>query len=383
MNIAIIGCGLIGRKRALALTKNDILVACCDSNPEIGKKFSSDFPCTQYTDYRKLLKEVNCDVVVVAVVNKFAKDIIINSLKAGKHVITEKPLGRNLEEAEDIVEVWKNRRLGGGKNGILEKWSNGMTKKQMNGIVENWNSGKPNITLSYNSNTPSFQHSSTQILKTGFNHRFHPAVWKAKELIDSGKIGKVFNIRARYGHGGRAGMEKEWRASKDLCGGGELLDQGVHIIDLIRWFGGEISEVYGSVGTKFWDMEVEDNAFVILKSINNVTSSFHVSWTNWKNIFSFEIFGTDGYLKIEGLGGSYGPETLEIGIRKKEGGRPEIEFLEFKSEDISWEMEWNEFKSAISENRQVIGSGYDGLKANEVINAIYISNKKKKVVYLD
>ena len=101
------------------------------------------------------------------------------------------------------------------------------------------------------------------VLKTGFNHRFHPALWKAKELLEQGVIGKCFNIRARYGHGGRAGMEKEWRSSKELCGGGELLDQGVHTIDLIRWFGGEITEVYGKVETKFWDMEVEDNAFAI------------------------------------------------------------------------------------------------------------------------
>ncbi len=201
-------------------------------------------------------------------------------------------------------------------------------------------------------------------------------------MVDEGKIGKVFNIRARYGHGGRAGMEKEWRASKDLCGGGELLDQGVHVIDLIRWFGGEINEVYGKVETKFWDMEVEDNAFAILKTSNNVSASFHVSWTNWKNIFSFEIFGTEGYLRIEGLGGSYGQETLEFGKRKKEGGRPDIEIFEFPPEDVSWVKEWEEFKRACAERREPIGSGYDGLKANEVIEAIYRSDEEGKRVVL-
>jgi predicted dehydrogenase len=339
MKTVIIGCGLIGRKRALALSNEDKLIACCDNNIEVSKKFSDDFHCQGFTDYKKMLSEIDCEVVVVAVVNKFAMEIIIEALKIGRHVIAEKPLGRNAEEARNIV-----------MSDELRVNCDDITHKI--------------------------------ILKTGFNHRFHPAVWKAKQMINDGKIGKVFNIRARYGHGGRAGMEKEWRASKELCGGGELLDQGVHVIDLIRWFGGDIKEVYGRVETKFWEMEVEDNAMAILKTDNNITASFHVSWTNWKNIFSFEIYGTEGYLKIEGLGGSYGAETLEFGKRKKEGGRPEIEIFEFDSEDISWKEEWKEFKSAITEKREAIGNGIDGLRANEVIEAIYRSNREKRCIEL-
>ena len=336
MNIAIIGCGLIGRKRALALNDQDVLVACCDSNEITAEKFSSEFSCTAYTDHKKLLEESNCDAVIVSVVNKYAKEIITDALLAGKHVLAEKPLGRNVDEAKEIV---------GSREYVVS------SKKYV-------------------------------VLKTGFNHRFHPAIWKAKELANEGIIGKTLNIRARYGHGGRPGMENEWRASKDLCGGGELLDQGVHIIDLIRWFGGEIKEVYGKVETKFWEMQVEDNAFAILKTAEDVTASFHVSWTNWKNIFSFEIFGTDGYLKIEGLGGSYGEETLETGIRKKEGGKPNIEIFEFENGDVSWINEWFEFKHSVCENKEVNGSGIDGLRAIEVIEAIYKSNQTKKTIEL-
>jgi predicted dehydrogenase len=331
MNVAIIGCGLIGRKRALALPKKDKLVACFDIDKSIAEKFASDFSCIPFNINHDVLGNVRIDILIVSVVNKFAKDIVLSTRRKRQHILVEKPLGRNVAEARDMVNLAK-------KEGV--------------------------------------------ILKTGFNHRFHPAVWKAKELVDSKKIGTVFNIRARYGHGGRPGMEKEWRASKDLCGGGELLDQGVHIIDLIRWFGGEINEVYGNVETKFWPLEVEDNAFAILKTKNNVTASFHVSWTNWKNIFSFEIFGTDGYLRIEGLGGSYGPETLELGIRNPEGGKPDITTFEFDPEDISWKNEWKEFKSAIEEKREPIGSGNDGLRANEVIEAIYESSQSKKAINL-
>jgi predicted dehydrogenase len=338
MKVAIIGCGLIGRRRAMALDEEDSLIACCDTSEAAAKKLAEDFSCGCFTDHKSLLSEVDFDIAVVAVVNKYAKQIVVDCLRSRKHVLVEKPLGRDASEAGEIVDTLRRSQ-------------------------------------SHGQQVP-----TSPVLKTGFNHRFHPAVWKAKELADAGEIGRIFNIRATYGHGGRPGMENEWRASKDLCGGGELLDQGVHVIDLIRWFGGEIKELSGSVETKFWEMEVEDNAYVIARTEKDVTAFFQVSWTNWRNLFSFEIFGTEGYLKISGLGGSYGNESLEIGKRKKEGGRPNIEVIEFPPEDVSWKEEWKELKSAISEKRNPIGDGYDGLKANEVIEAIYKSSKERRAV---
>jgi predicted dehydrogenase len=288
-----------------------------------------EFGCPHYNTAVDLITQTDCEVVIVAVTNKYIKDITEFAIKMGKHVLSEKPLGRNPEESASIVNI---ARINGKK------------------------------------------------VKTGFNHRFHPALWKTKELIDSNAIGKLLFIRGRYGHGGRPGMENEWRASKDLCGGGELLDQGVHLIDLTQWFAGEIRTAFGKAKTKFWNMEVEDNAFMILESKSGVDIQLQVSWTNWKNIFSFEIFGTEGYLKIEGLGGSYGPEILEFGKRKKEGGRPDVELFDFPTEDLSWVKEWQEFKSAIKEDREAIGSGLDGLRANEVIAAVYESSNSGKII---
>ena len=334
----------------MALGPDDVLVACCDVNEELAKKFAGEFKCRYFTDYRELITSIQCDAAVVSVVNKFAREIVIAFLKAGKYVLAEKPLGRNAAEAAEMFAALPGPH-------------------------------SPSLKVP-KSPSPPFSQSPHLVLKTGFNHRFHPAIRRAKELLDAGSIGKPFSIRAVYGHGGRPGMEKEWRASKELCGGGELLDQGVHIIDLIRWFGGEIKELTGYVETKFWEMEVEDNAYVTAQTEKGVTASFHVSWTNWKNTFSFEVFGTDGYLKITGLGGSYGPESLEIGKRKKEGGRPDIEVIEFPPEDVSWKAEWKEFKSAISENREPIGNGYDGFMANKVIEAIYRSSIEKRNVTL-
>jgi predicted dehydrogenase len=328
MNIGIIGCGLIGHKRAISIHAGDHLVACCDSNKDVLNAFIEKFNCNGFENYKELIDNCDVNVVVVAVVNKYALSIISYALSKKKHVLAEKPLGRNTKEAKEMVALAKYHNL---------------------------------------------------ILKTGFNHRFHPTVWQAKEMLDQGKIGKLMTIRARYGHGGRPGMEKEWRASKDLCGGGELLDQGVHIIDLCHWFAGEIKTVFGKIATKFWNIEVEDNAFALMESVSGVDIQFHVSWTNWKNIFSFELFGEDGYLRIEGLGGSYGPETLEFGLRKKEGGKPEIQFFDYPAEDFSWKNEWLEFKDAISNKREAIGSGDDGLYANRIIEAIYKSSGSKKL----
>lgn len=347
MNIAIVGCGLIGNKRALAIAQDDKIVACCDSDKRIADQFADRLLCKPYGDYRTLLSEEDCESVVVAVVNKYAKDIVVEALMRGKNVLAEKPLGRNAEESQIMIEhAFGQSTLGTHGSGIDTAGSENLER--------------------------------LPILKTGFNHRFHPAVLEAKERIERGDIGKVLTIRGRYGHGGRPGMEKEWRASKELCGGGELLDQGVHLVDLIRWFGGEVLSVYGKVETKFWDMEVEDSANVILTTKENVTASFSVSWHNWKNLFSFEIFGSDGYLRIDGLGGSYGPETLECGKRKREGGKPDVQVKTFPPEDTSWIEEWKEFKSAVREGREPIGSGIDGLRANEVIQAIYESSATRR-----
>lgn len=333
--VAIIGAGLIGRKRAAALSglNGSRLVAVSDVDPERALALKNDFGGEIEEDWQRVLDRDDVDIVVIAVFNRFLMPIAKAAFQKGKHVLCEKPLGRNVEESKEIIN-FRNQASGAGN----------------------------------------------AALKTGFNLRFHPAIWRAKELVDSGAIGECLNIRARYGHGGRPGMEKEWRASKELCGGGELLDQGVHVIDLIRWFGGEITEVYSVAETRFWDMEVEDNAMAILKTAEDATASIHVSWTNWKNIFSFEIHGKDGYLAVHGLGGSYGPETLEFGKRKQEGGRPEIEVFNYSKTDISWECEWEEFLAAIEEKREPLGNGDDGLKANMVIEAMYKSSAINGVV---
>jgi len=336
MKVAIIGCGLIGKKRAEAIKAlgEDEIVACCDILPEASSAFSSQYLCKSYPTVDQLLQESEADSVVISVVNKFAKNYVLQTLESKRHVLAEKPLGRNSRESSEILEF---------------------IRKQ----------------------PPSFL-----ALKTGFNLRFHPAIQKTKHLLTEGIIGSLLFIRAQYGHGGRPGMEKEWRASKDLCGGGELLDQGVHIIDLARWFAGDISRVSAVLKTYFWKMDVEDTAFVQMETNRRVDIQFQVGWTIWKNTFSFELFGENGYIRISGLGGSYGEETLEVGIRNPKGGAPAVQKEIFQNPESCWLAEWNEYKLAIQSGRQPEASLNDGHEANRVVEAIYQAAHFKRPVDL-
>jgi len=341
IGVAIIGAGRIGWKRAAALRKygDCRLVVTVDVNKAAAEVLSREFGGESETDLGKTVHRSDINIVIVATYNKYLTPISIYALENKKHVLCEKPLGRNIHESKLIVDAAKN-------NGV--------------------------------------------ILKTGMNHRHHPAIYKAKQLLEKGEIGNIYYIRCIYGHGGRPGYEKEWRASKDLSGGGELLDQGVHVVDLFRWFLGEFDEVYGQINTFYWNMEVEDNAFALFKTKKGQIAVMHTSWTQWKNKFLFEVFGEKGYLIIDGLGRNYGVEKLIIGKRKfkrkKEikkngikyqyiGGSPEEEIIKFQGPDISWQEEWKEFISAIKENREPLGSGYDGLMANKLIEAVYQSAK--------
>ncbi|TRZ83054.1 gfo/Idh/MocA family oxidoreductase [bacterium] len=331
MNIGIIGAGLIGNKRAQSIKEidKDIIVAIADTDKSKVLEFSKKYNCQGLDKWQKMVRINNIDAIVIAVPNKFVAPMAIAALKQRKHILCEKPFGRNSKESRKILETAKR-----------------------------------------------FQ----RLVKVGFNHRFHPAILKAKKILEADGIGKIIFIRGRYGHGGRLGMEKEWRTNKDISGGGELLDQGVHIIDLCRYFGGEFKEVFGTVGTKFWKINVEDNAFVIMKNAR-ITVQFQTSWTNWKNIFSLEIYGTDGFLQIEGLGGSYGKEKLIFGKRKKEFGVPIIKEYLFE-QDISWQEEWKNFRNAILNKEEMNGDGTDGLIANQIVEAIYKSSKTKKNIRL-
>ena len=178
-------------------------------------------------------------------------------------------------------------------------------------------------------------------------------------------------VRGRYGHGGRIGYDREWRANPALSGGGELIDQGVHLIDLARQFLGDFTNISGIARTYFWDMPVDDNAFLTLRTAHDTTAFLHVSCTEWKNLFSLEIYGRNAKLHIEGLGGSYGPEKLTYYRMLPQMGPPETSTWEFPGADTSWEREFAAFVSDIEQNRRPAANLDDARATLAIVEKIY------------
>jgi predicted dehydrogenase len=194
---------------------------------------------------------------------------------------------------------------------------------------------------------------------------------KARELYEAGALGEMMFVRGRYGHGGRINYEKEWRSNPALSGGGELIDQGVHLIDLARWFLGDFQEIAGFAHTYFWQMPVDDNGFMLLKTAQQKAAFLHVSCTEWKNLFSLEIYGRNAKLHVEGLGGSYGLERLAYYKMLPQMGPPETTVWEFPRGDDSWGIEFAEFLDDIRLKRKPSASLEDARAALTVVESIY------------
>ena len=318
--VGIVGCGLIGQKRAKALGNQGRLVACADIDLKRAKNLASTTEAVVFADWRQLVIAPDVDIVIVSTLHDSLAEITLAAINAGKHVLVEKPAARNHEELEPLIEASE-------KNGIK--------------------------------------------VHVGFNHRYHRALRKAKEIIHSGALGELMFVRARYGHGARVGYHKEWRANPELSGGGELIDQGPHLIDLSRWFLGDFVEIQGFAHTYYWDMPVDDNGFMLLKNENNQAAFLHVSCTEWKNLFSMEIYGKKGKLDISGLGGSYGVEKITHYDMLPEMGPPDTVCWEYPMGDDSWNREIEEFYEDIRLNRKPAASLQDAYEALKIINKIY------------
>lgn len=318
--IGIIGCGLIGQKRAKALGAGGRLVACADIDVGRAGNLAKGSGAKVFGDWRGLLALPEVDIVVIATLHDSLAEITLAAIEAGKHVLVEKPAARSAAELEPVMAAAE-------KHGVK--------------------------------------------VHVGFNHRYHRALRKAKEIIDAGELGELMFIRARYGHGARIGYDKEWRANPALSGGGELIDQGPHLIDLSRWFLGDFVEVQGFAHTYYWDMPVDDNGFMILKTPKQQVAFLHASCTEWKNLFSMEIYGRIGKLDISGLGGSYGLERLTHYKMLPEMGPPETSAWEYPMGDDSWAVEIAEFYEDIRLNRVPAAGLGDAYAALKVIEKIY------------
>jgi predicted dehydrogenase len=258
--------------------------------------------------------------VIISVTNAALAPLTAACIRAGKHVLVEKPVGISLAEVDELCQLADAHRV---------------------------------------------------LVRAGYNHRYHPAIQKARQLFESGVLGELMFIRARYGHGGRVGYDREWRADPALSGGGELIDQGVHLVDLASWFLGPWECVDGHVATYFWDMPVDDNAFLNLRNAAGNTAWLHVSCTEWKNLFSVEIYGKYGKLHVEGLGGSYGVERLYHYQMLPAMGPPDTVIFEYPRGDNSWALETAEFVSDILQNRTPVPGLLEARQTMAVVEEVY------------
>src|SRR5882757_3944233 len=320
LRVAIVGCGLIGRKRARAMPGGR-LVACADAVFSRASELAVTAPgCQAFGDWREMLAQSACDIVVVATPHNSLAEITAAAVEHGRHVLVEKPAARFAAEIEPVEALARKRGV---------------------------------------------------FVRVGFNHRCHRALRKARELVAAGELGELMFLRARYGHGGRIGYDREWRADPKLSGGGELIDQGAHLIDLARWFLGDFTTVQGIAHTYYWDMPVDDNAFMILRTADQKAAFLHASCTEWKNTFSLEIYGRVGKIDITGLGGSYGTEKIAFYRMLPQMGPPETTIWEFPMADDSWEVEFREFLEDIQVGREPAASLRDACEALRIIERIY------------
>lgn len=327
LGVAIVGCGLIGRKRAAALPGGHV-AACVDVDRARAEALARDaakgcqeLPVAATPDeLDDLLARPDIDVVVVATTNDALASVTLTAVEADKHVLVEKPAARSLAEIMPLMAAAASRQ---------------------------------------------------RLVRVGFNHRYHPALQKAREIVDSGALGPLMFIRGRYGHGGRKGYDREWRANPALSGGGELIDQGVHLIDLSRWFLGPFATIDGFAATYFWDMPVDDNAFLTLRTSGGACAFLHVSCSEWKNLFSMEIYGRGGKLAIDGLGGSYGVERLTWYKMLPEMGPPDTTAWEYPRGDQSWSLEFAAFAEDIRMRRRPDPGLDEARAALEVVDVIY------------
>jgi predicted dehydrogenase len=324
LKTAIIGCGLIGNKRAKALGDSPLVVA-VDTDLTRAAQLAAQYPgCVCSIDWRSAVTRPDIDLVIIATTNDALVPATYAAIDSGKHVLVEKPAARNAAELEPVVRAAE-------KSGVT--------------------------------------------VKVGFNHRFHPAFLKMREIVDTGVLGPLMFLRARYGQGGRLGMEKEWRGNPEIAGGGEMLDQGVHLIDLSRWFLGDFPEVFGRVENYFWNWRVEDNGFAMLRTDAGQIAWIHASCTEWKNLFSFELYGKHGKLHVEGLGGSYGVERLSFYRMLPQMGPPETTIYEYPGEDTSWKAEFAHLKYCIETKSQPSGSLPGALAALHIVDQLYAQSK--------
>lgn len=340
LRVGIAGYGAIGPRRHQFIDQHPALKVVAVSDASFTEERSSHEGVERFKNYKRLL-ECDLDALFVCLPNDIAPDAVLSGIEKGLHVFCEKPPGRAVGDIRRVIEAEK-------KNPKLK-------------------------------------------LKYGFNHRYHDSVREALRIIESGEFGKIINLRGVYGksafipwprpsHKEMLEDPKYWRTSRAVAGGGILLDQGIHMVDLMRAFAGDFTDVKSFVKNSFWNHDVEDNAYALMQTRSGVVAMLHSTATQWRHRFSLEIHLEGGALILSGiLSGtkSYGEETLTIARRREGDKLPPSEETRRYEEDNSWRDEIFEFADCILNDKPVVvGSSREALNTMELVYRIYCADSQ-------
>jgi len=328
LKVGIAGYGVVGKRRRIFIDKNPCLSTVAVSDLNFGGDGILADGTFYFNNYQKIF-EKDIDILFVSLPNYLASDATMSGLRHGLHIFCEKPPGRNVQDIRDVIEVEK-------KNSMLK-------------------------------------------LKYGFNHRYHASVAEAKKIIQSGQYGEIINIRGVYGKSSIIPFETGWRSERRYAGGGILLDQGIHMLDMIRLFAGDFGEIKSFVSNDYWQHDVEDNVYAIMRNKNGCVAMIHSTATQWQHKFRLEITLQEALIELTGIlsgSKSYGDEKLKIVPRNS--GSNIGSFYEITNsylEDNSWRDEINEFADIILQDKPVEnGNSSDALKVMEMVNQIYFAD---------
>ena len=334
LNVGIAGYGVVGKRRRQFIDQHPQLqtIAVCDVKFDKSGIMSDSLKF--YASYLELLKEP-LDILFVCLPNYLAAEVTIAGLERGLHVFCEKPPGRDVDDVKRVIKAEKK---------------------------------DPKL-----------------ILKYGFNHRYHESVREALRIIKSGELGEIINLRGVYGKSKIIPFSGGWRAERKYSGGGILLDQGIHMVDLMRLFCGEFIEVKSYVSNRYWEHDVEDNVYAIMRDRKSRIAMLHSTATQWQHRFVLEVALTNGFLELRGIlsgSKSYGQEKLIIGRRNESLVSATSDKIITFVEDNSWRDEISEFADAILEGKMIsAGSSHDALATMELVYKIYYSDPEWRQIY--
>ncbi|EKO36168.1 oxidoreductase, NAD-binding domain protein [SAR86 cluster bacterium SAR86E] len=338
MKVGIAGYGVVGKTRYTSIIKNTTfkVTAISEKNLEAQKVIPSGIAI--FDSYQDLISKTELDIIFISLPNKFAAEAVALSLEKGLHVFCEKPPARTLKELQIVQKIHKKF---------------------------------PNLKLMY-----------------GFNHRFHLSVEEAKRIIQNNTLGKIINMKGVYGKSQIISFNQtDWRTKREESGGGILLDQGIHMLDLMKYLSGKnFSKIFSFIDNAFWNFDVEDNAYVLMKSEDGVVAQLHSSATQWRHIFNLEITLQKGSLVLGGLltgSKSYGDETLKTitSNPEKDKGMPMESTIKY-NEDVSWDNEIQYFYDCLTNNSEIKrGSIEDAIETMKLVEAIYKADPEWKKKY--